>query len=284
MQTQFRDIAVFLDNSPAGTALARHAARLAGAHAAHLIGIYGLDRHADEDRSGSYVRGQAAISQMVDRQRASAARKVLAVGRDFAALTGDDGISSEFRIVWRDGMEDQKVLRGLHSDLIVAAQPKPEGLPAGWTAAGLMQLTGTPLLLIPQVWQGDEIGQRVLIAWNRSREARRVVGDAMPFLHKARQVTILTVDPDRDPDREDGGVPGANLQQHLARHGIAADLASVAAEGDTLSHVLATEVAARGADMLILGASGRSRASTLFFGGTSRALMAGLPVPMVLSR
>lgn len=47
---------------------------------------------------------------------------------------------------------------------------------------------------MPDGWAEARIGARIVIAWNGSREVRRAVNDAMPFLAAAAQVTILTVD------------------------------------------------------------------------------------------
>src|SRR3546814_7155041 len=78
------------------------------------------------------------------------------------------------------------MLRALHCDLIVAAHPKPADLPSGWSAERLLLATGIPVLMIPAGWGGETIGENVMIAWNRSREARRAVNDAIPFINSAR--------------------------------------------------------------------------------------------------
>src|SRR3546814_18540760 len=93
------------------------------------------------------------------------------------------------------------MLRALHCDLIVAAHPKPADLPSGWSAERLLLATGIPVLMIPAGWGGETIGENVMIAWNRSREARRAVNDAIPFINSASNVTNLTIDSGRKPER-----------------------------------------------------------------------------------
>src|SRR3546814_14918433 len=93
------------------------------------------------------------------------------------------------------------MLRALHCDLIVAAHPKPADLPSGWSAERLLLATGIPVLMIPAGWGGETIGENVLIAWNRSREARRAVNDAIQLLNSASNVTNITIDRDRHPER-----------------------------------------------------------------------------------
>ena len=108
----------------------------------------------------------------------------------------------------------------LHSDLIVAARPTPDDLPRSWSAEHLLLASGAPVLLVPDDWSGTAIGDRVVIAWNGSREARRAVNDAMPFLGGAAQVTILIVDAPRAHRSDDE--PGADIVGHLRRHDIEA--------------------------------------------------------------
>src|SRR3546814_18023181 len=93
------------------------------------------------------------------------------------------------------------MLRALHCDLIVAAHPKPADLQSGWLAERLLLATGIPVLMIPAGWGGETIGENVMIAWNRSREERRAVNDAIPFNNYASNVTILTNDSGRNTQR-----------------------------------------------------------------------------------
>src|SRR3546814_19024192 len=72
--------------------------------------------------------------------------------------------------------------------------------------------------MIPAGWGGETIGENVLIAWNRSRDARRAVNDAIPFINSASNVTILTIDSGRNPERF-GIEHGANILEHMYRHG-----------------------------------------------------------------
>ena len=283
MKPTWRDIAVFIDASPEGKVLAGHAVRLARQHRAHLVAVYGLSRHDDGRRSPGYIRGKAAISGFLERKRAEETRKVVKAGQWFAALTEGEGISSEFRVVWRDDIGDEKVLRALHCDLAVAGHPKLPGLPSSWSAERILIESGLPVLMIPQSWQGGVIGQNIVIAWNRSREARRVVSDAMPFIEAARTTTILTVDADRNPDYY-GDDPGSHLRQHLARHDVTADIISVGSGGLSVAETILQQATIASADLLVVGAYSRPRASEMLFGGTTRSLIGDVRIPILMSR
>ncbi|MEL0022500.1 MAG: hypothetical protein VW709_21765, partial [Rickettsiales bacterium] len=55
--------------------------------------------------------------------------------------------------------------------------------------------SGRPVLVVPYTYSGDEAGQRIMVAWNASREAARAVSDAMPFFAAAQSVEIISADP-----------------------------------------------------------------------------------------
>src|SRR3546814_3437342 len=103
-------------------------------------------------------------------------------------------------------------------------------LPSSWSAERLLLVTGIPVLLIPDGWTGATIGDAPLIAWNRSREARRAVNDALPFINMAAKVTILTIDSDRNHGHY-GDDSGTNLAEHLTRHGATVEVAKLSPDG-----------------------------------------------------
>lgn len=283
VQSNWRDLAVFLDASPQGERVGAVAAGLAQRHGAHLIGVYGVGRE-DSSPHDSFARGEGAIRDVLERQRSVTEEKLLAAGRRFADLARAHGVSSEFRVAWQDAIGDESVLRGLHCDLIVSGHPRLRDLPADWSAERLLLATGTPVLTTPAAWEGETLGDTVLIAWNRSREARRAVNDAMPFIGRARRVVVLIVDGDRDPDRF-GEDPGANLMQHLARHDVAAELVQAStAGGHSVAEVIMEQAGAHGADLLVMGAYSRPRTAEVLFGGTTRTLLAQARIPLLISR
>lgn len=282
MPSSLKDIAVFLDASRAGERIGRQAARIAQQHGAHLIGIYGMSRQRVATGGGMYVRGQA-LQEVIERRRDSDEEQVLAAGHYLASLSREYSIGSEFRVVWKYDDDEQAPLRSLHCDLLVSAHPQPEGLPDGWSGEALLRNTGIPVLMLPAAWEREEGGQHVLIAWNRSREARRAVGDALPFIRRAKRVTVLTIDNGRAHSAP-AEAPGSHLAEHLGRHGIEVELAQVDADGRPVAGVILAEAAARGADLLVAGAYSRARATQLLFGGTTRSLIADTPLPLLMSR
>ena len=117
----------------------------------------------------------------------------------------------------------------------------------------------------------------MLIAWDGSIPAARAVGDALPFLKRARDVVIVQVDA-KTPERCDGTM----LKQHLSRHAIDARIKGAASAGD-VANTLLSYAADMAADLLVMGAYGHSRLREEIFGGTTRTVMESMTFPVLMS-
>ena len=142
--------------------------------------------------------------------------------------------------------------------------------------------SGRPVLMIPPGGISGDLGRRVLIAWNGSREATRATFDALPLLAAAEQVTLLGI-AELDPD---GGLmprPDAAIAATLARHGAHVTIENVHATETTVGAEIQARVHSLGADLLIMGAYGHSRLHEFVFGGATRHIVRHATVPTLLS-
>lgn len=280
MNFKWKDIAVFLDGTRAGEKIGRHAAAVAQVHRAHLVGVYGISHPEPIAPVESFARGEEAVRKVLGRMRKANEEKTIAAGLSFAELVRAFGVSSEFRVVWRDQENEDAALKGLHSDLIVAAHPIPTDLPAKWSGQHLLLASGAPVLLVPEIWCGETIGGNVVVAWNGSREARRAVNDAMPFLTSASHVTALIVDDGRMSDE----APGTDLQRHLQRHDVKVELRVETTSGGPVAQTIQSVCHDLQADLLVFGAYSRPRTAEMLFGGVTRTLLAEAGLPLLMSR
>lgn len=80
---------------------------------------------------------------------------------------------------------------------------------------------GRPVLVVPAVGHYPQVGRRVLVGWNGSREAARALGDALPLLEGAEMVHVVALQ-----RASHGGarsaLPLLDVVAHLAAHGIEA--------------------------------------------------------------
>ncbi|HWX67584.1 MAG TPA: universal stress protein [Rhodanobacter sp.] len=151
--------------------------------------------------------------------------------------------------------------------------------------AGVGELTrvlfadGAPMLLVPDAWQKPLQTRRVMIAWNGSGEAARAIKAALPLLMHAAEVHVL--------DGELDGLPGISppsppIRAWLRRHGIQAHWHPFDG-GHDAGRILQAEATAMQADLLVMGAWGRSRMSELVLGGATRWLLDHALQPLFLA-
>ena len=164
------------------------------------------------------------------------------------------------------------------ADLVVLAKDEADGGVVTSTVEAVLFGSGRPLLLAPKS-EPATVGTSVAIAWDGGRAASRAVAAAMPLLHNAGRVVILSGDYPAlgrasDPDR---------LAESLACHGIPAVNHAVTADGQHMSKALMRSAVETGCDMLVMGAYGHSRFREMVLGGVTRGVLdvpADLPILM----
>ena len=97
-----------------------------------------------------------------------------------------------------------------------------------------------------------------------------------------RVVTVLAVNPRRGIEGH-GEVPAADIALHLARHGVKAEAAHTVANDISEGDAILSYAADLGADLIVSGGYGHSRAREMVFGGVTRTLLQEMTVPMLLS-
>ena len=142
--------------------------------------------------------------------------------------------------------------------------------------------SGRPALIIPYDWSLEGLGERVLIAWDASREAARAVSDAMPLLEQANSVLVVSINP-RSTPLDHGEVPGADIGVHLARHKVKVEVERVVAGEVSVGNALLSHIADRGADLLVMGAYAHSRMRELVLGGATRSILESMTVPVLMA-
>ena len=170
------------------------------------------------------------------------------------------------------------------ADLVVIGQVDPNvgANPSWYRPEEILVNCGRPVLMVPYIGTFDAAGRRVLIAWDGSREAVRAVNDALPILHPAKRVTLMTVRAqtwDFQPDR----IPMQNMVRHLARHGIVAEADETLRGDNTVHDVLLSRTVDIAADMIVAGAYHRSPLREALIGGVSRGLLQTMTVPVLMS-
>ncbi|TGQ29082.1 universal stress protein [Mesorhizobium sp. M00.F.Ca.ET.216.01.1.1] len=153
------------------------------------------------------------------------------------------------------------------ADLIVTGGHDRENVYRAVDIGSLALGTGRPVLVAASNVE-HVLAKTVLVAWKDTREARRAIADALPFLARANEVVVATVGTDRHESIRDSL---ADIAVFLEHHGVMArtELITGEADGDRLV-AFARSVHA---DLIVSGAYGHSRLREWAFGGVTRTLI-----------
>jgi nucleotide-binding universal stress UspA family protein len=257
----YKDLLVIVEDDPRARERVSHAADLAERFNAHLAGLC-----------------VSPISVPEVSQRTVAAREL------FEGTVAQYCISAEWRTATGFPV-DVAAVQARYADLVVLGQLDPGDAQAPVNCPppeDIALSVGRPTLIIPYVGGYGPIGQRILVAWDASREATRAVNDAIPLLAAAATVTVLTVDPAIGLT-EHGDVPGADIALHLARHGVKAEVEKTVSGFVDIGDVLLSCASDLGADLLVMGAYGHSRVRELVLGGATRTVLRSMTLPVFMS-
>lgn len=162
------------------------------------------------------------------------------------------------------------------SDLVVFG-PFREGEAAGTSEAFLRVLVETdrPVLLGTDTAPAS-FARRVAVGWDGKNAASQAVSAAIPYLARAEQVEILSV------ERGAKAVATAPLKDYLALHGVRCVERAVPRDGKSTGDVLLESAMAGGADLLVVGGYGHSRFRESLIGGVTRHLVSHAKLPLFL--
>jgi nucleotide-binding universal stress UspA family protein len=118
------------------------------------------------------------------------------------------------------------------------------------------------------------------VCWDGSRAATRAVADSMPLLKKAKLVEIVMVA--SKPGKADE-IPGADLGQHLARHGLKVEVKRITSSEIDVPSTILSYAADSSADMIVMGGYGHSRLREFILGGVTRGILETMTVPVLMS-
>ncbi len=220
---------------------------------------------------------------LIDEQRSEnekAATDALARFEDAARRVG---VSFDTRSATASlaGAADTFAAMARRFDLSVVAQSEPDKVaPEELIAEGALFGSGRPVVVVPYIQKAGFKLERVMVAWDASRNAARAIADAMPILAKAGAIDIVIVASERPKSDE---VAGADIGQHLARHGLTVDVKRIVATDTDVANTILSHAADSAADFLVMGGYGHSRLREFVLGGATRGILGAMTLPVLMS-
>jgi len=239
----------------------------------------------DHTQTGYYYAGASAYVFQEAIDRAMAAAEALETEIRAELAPEDIRWSVESAVAQMGGVSTLIAMRARFADIVVLE--KPYGARSARDNEAVLEAAlfegGAPVLVLPhETTVVENMGRRVLVAWNQSDEALHAIRRALPVLKAAEAVEIAVVDP--SPHSPEGSDPGGKLCQMLTRHGVKAEIAVLAKTLPTISEVLNRRAVETGADLIVMGAYSHSRLREAIMGGATRYMLERATLPVLMAR
>ena len=272
-----RSILVHLDGTARAETRLRLAHQLAGAHQAALTALFAVaPRYLPLLPLAGGVPSIPEPAKIDPDHRAHA----LAV---FERTRGAGAPESEWHELSGAPVIETFARRALGSDLLVLGQRDPVDakgfdVPGDFVESVIID-SGKPALVVPYVGEATATPQAVLVAWKPTREAARALTAALPFLRGAREVHLVCADEDADYTQP---VP-LQIPKYLRLHGVEGVREHRWLTDRDAGNELLTLAADTGAEMIVMGCYGHSRARELVLGGATRTVLQSMTAPVLMA-
>lgn len=219
----------------------------------------------------------AAVQMLFEEEEAKVRAELAAARRDFDAAVG----TCALRTAWQGsaGMPAEALVReARRADLIVVGRPPEAARPDTFRhpdPGDVMMRAGRPVLLVPPGLSRLD-AEQVVVAWRDSREARRAIHDALPFLKRASGVLLLDVCRS-EAEQDAAAAVLEEIAAYLSRHGVTATAEARPLREATVTAELLLAAEQHGADLIVAGGYGHTRLHEWAFGGVTRALLRSSP-------
>jgi nucleotide-binding universal stress UspA family protein len=209
------------------------------------------------------------------------------VENEFSEIEGDlaraeakfRGIATSVHkgVEWRAAMRlpvSQIAAQARAADLIVTSRNAHHSISNHKVAApgALVLQAGRPVIVAPN--GATKLALRnVVVAWKDTRESRRAIVDALPFLQRAEAVLVAEVCDYQDAARANDRL--VDVADSLLRHGVSANTKVCVEEKGVHAPQQFLDLADQHeADLIVAGGYGHNRFQEWVFGGFTRALLA----------
>ena len=287
-----KDIVVKLSVGERASPAEGYAISVAATFHAHLAGIAFLYHpivpvadagYTLADVYGSTLGAGNIRPEMIEAQQLDNAAAAKAAIDRFATASARAGVSVEPLTPGAsfDGVGEQfgRIARYFDLSVVEQAEPETSAIEEKIIEAALFD-SGRPVIVVPYIQKAPLKLDHVMVCWDGSRAASRAIADAMPFLERARRVEVVIVANERGKQNE---IEGADMGQHLARHGITVEVNRIVAGDIDVADMLLSHAADAETDFIVMGGYGHARLREFVLGGVTRSILRTMTAPVLMS-
>lgn len=139
--------------------------------------------------------------------------------------------------------------------------------------------SGRPVLVIPKNWQGSEINDHAILAWDGRKTATRALADAMSILETKKFITVLTV----NKGKLGKPLKGIDVATAIERHGVAVETVTIKPKGQSIASAILSYAEQQQAGLIVTGAYEHSAFREDLIGGVTNELSNNTSIPLLLS-
>ncbi|HEY0858756.1 MAG TPA: universal stress protein [Albitalea sp.] len=271
-----RSVLVHVDAAPSSAARLQVARQVAAPHEALVTALYAVTPSVLQvPFAGEAASAAVSLLQELDNERLQRAKAC------FREATCRPGCA----VHWAE-LGDEPVIAGfvheaLCADLLVLGQRASgdafsRDVPADFAEA-VMLSSGRPAIVVPDVPDLPLVGRRIVIAWKSSRECARAVSGALPVLQRAETVQLVHWSEAHSESHSPLGI-----ERYLRLHGVEPTRHDMGIAHRVGQAALAFSANA-GADLLVMGCYGHSRARELVLGGATREVLREARLPVLMA-
>ena len=177
------------------------------------------------------------------------------------------------------GDQFSRIARRFDLAIVGQAKPEPSAVEEKIAESALFD-SGRPVIFVPYVQKAPLKLDHIMVCWDGSRPATRAIADAMPLLERAGTVEVVIVANERGKQEE---IEGADMGQHLARHGLNVEVQRITRGDLDVADALLSHAADADVDFIVMGGYGHSRLREFVLGGVTRSILRSMVVPVLMS-
>ncbi|MFC6636777.1 universal stress protein [Sulfitobacter sp. JBTF-M27] len=251
----------------------RHNAHLIGLHTVEALVVYpGIAMHIPDPAFAAFNESQKEESAKIK--------------NTFEKNTQNEDFQSEYRLVRAEAVSanERMVESARAADIVIMAHEDKAADRYDQRNAQVQVIreSGRPVIVVPLGYDGPEVGANIVVGWSDTREAARAAHDMLNIARNDAEVTVLRVG--EGPKNALKDVDAIDVAETLARHGLKTTLQHREASSKGIADVLNSVAFENGADLIVTGAFGHSKAYDFVIGATTYALLKDAKLPVLFSK